>query len=526
MALTFKNVKMHPELTADGREHPAGASLTMTEAEWLQSYNWARVVEGAWVPITPEAVALTAIAPTVLGTRKPTIGNLSPSTVETFISEYLDFKGLAVVFDGSNDESVNDLARWNSAVSESQSKRLPLFIPPGAHRLDDRAVYPAQDAAIFGVSAGQSRLLCDKGLRIGPDDGGGPFGGPGDMPRGYVRDLSIWGLSSGGVPIDHLPDNEPHTRFGLQLSKTNVDVERIDVRGFHVGFDKTGNCYGTRMASCWAKYGWNHIGMLIRTGDQDGQDHTYDNCWFSGRKSGVMIEPYTAAQHFRGGQIGAGASNTTADQDNYGALMIGMSHQYFVDGTFSPGGVRNIDFVGTNFEGSDRCWQVRMWEPSYSVLFQACHFMGHGGNTAPGGDAIAQGPLGLLKWWNPYTGNIAFRDCFVARYYKGVNYDGLGTIYGPQLVIYDGVQNNALQVIEDNTTLSGDLRVNGPSVPYVSSGKVAQGFDMRGVWANDGVVHSGNGRYGEVQLGGLRLRGSANGNFEKSTNYGANWSAV
>jgi hypothetical protein len=449
------------------------------------------------------------------------------------ISDYLDFYKLAVVFPGSNSYNIDDWQRFMTAAEEAQSKRLPLFIPPGAHMLSKQAVYESADASIFGSSAGRSRLLwpdgtvADSGLRVGPVTAGGPFGGPGDMPRGYIRDFSLWAGSSNGVPLDHLSDNTPVAGIGLQLSTTNCDVERMDVRGFVVGYDMVGNCYGTRWASCWAKYGWNHVGLLVRIGDQNGQDITYDNCWFSGRKTGVLIEPYTAGQHFRGGQISCGASDVTSDHDNLGALTIGLGIGYYLDGSVFIGGTRNCTFTGVNFEGTDRHWQIAAYEPHQSYVFQSCHFMGHGdiqGNGAPNAAAIAQGPLGVLMWNNSYDGTMTFDSCLVARYYKGVQNNK--SVYGPNLIYFDGVQNAALRISERGTRLSGDLYVGNPGVPYVSNTRKAQGFDRRGLWANQGLPHHGEGSFGELQLGPMRVAGNVEGDFYKSADYGATWNLI
>lgn len=382
------------------------------------------------------------------------------------------------------DGVADDTAKLQSAINDSITKKVPLFIPAGTYRTTAGLTAIGSNVMIYGAGGNLTKIKPDAytydALVIGPG-----VSGSGQYPSGYLMDIDFQGITSWITG----------TTAALKLDgMRQFDVIRVNTERMPIGFDLINNCYGSGFYNCRSNLGG--LPLNLRTGPQSGSDLTFDNCWFRGKDGAVWVAPDGGGYHFKNGQL-TGGDNQGADNDAIGVIVLGKDYI-----TSAVGNIGNINFDGIDFEGSKYIHQIRGYGQFHLELSNNSFLSTSLATTA-------EKPLGIIKATNALQSRINMINNTVAGNWKAIK------------AIDIAGQGSTLNIFEVGTAM-----VNG-TVNFDNSGTPTSNDTAKSLLEQSlntmGTAIFRAGSSNKILVGGMMIRASTLGIFEVSYDWGVTW---
>lgn len=257
-----------------------------------------------------------------------------------------------------NDLTVDSTLAVQQAVDMAISLRVPLIVD-GRYRTFDTISARSTWFAAEGVGATGSGIYLNSTVTGKPVLFVSPISGAsGTQPSGYVKNME---LSGGRTRPNDLS-------VGLRLgAMRRFYIDSVYATGLDIGFELTGNCYGTSFNNCLTNGDTVNVGCNLRGSTPldggvagSGSDIVMTNCAWAGHFASLWCGPNAGGYHMFGGFLSGGYTFAAAN-DFYGSLMFGLSYEPIVlmaapaaigDTTIT---VKNLDGtagVGTNISSS------------------------------------------------------------------------------------------------------------------------------------------------------------------------------
>lgn len=394
------------------------------------------------------------------------------------------------------DGVADDTSALNAAFANAITHKLAVMIPPGTYRTTAALRWNDPQPRIFGAGMTWSTIEPDAttyhGLHVGTGLEMGSLPG-----GGVIQDLTIKG-----------PTERPTktSTAGLFLDSVKAArVTNVQVSNHDIGFDMLHNCYGTRFENIYAFFSECNVGVnlrgLVNNVLGSGSDIVFINAWVSGEVAGVHISPAGTGYHFLGGQIRGGDAASSA---TVAPFVIGKDYE-----TGATGNVGTVTLYGVDAEG---------WKTGTGAVTGAGYFFRSYGEVNVTVRAVAflatddspsNKAVGILNATGVANSQWTFDGCDLSGHYTG------STLIAP----LSGA-NDAFCITESGWRSGGPLTIAGVGAYEYSLLRQAQ--------SDQGVSSSAMpGSYRTFQIGGLLLRHNwGSGAFEKSTDWGVNWSPV